>query len=70
MPASNDKTRKAARQLASLIQVHMDEAGLSVAERERNVKTLERPAPRIVSARGKSSARVQGVPLQGVAAAR
>ena len=44
MPASKDKTRKAARQLASLIQGHMDEAGLSVAEQRETYAHLNDPS--------------------------
>ena len=65
-----DKTRKAARQLASLIQGHMDEAGLSVAQREKNVRILEKPTIKSVSSRGKSVVRSGNSRARGVVVAR
>jgi len=50
MVTSTEKTRLAAQQLSSLIEEHMDEAGLTVAQREANVLALEIATARILDA--------------------
>jgi hypothetical protein len=67
MLASKNKTKKAARDLASLIQGHMDESKLSITQRERNVRALERGVAKIAGGRGKSVGQAGNV-RAGVAA--
>jgi hypothetical protein len=56
MATGKISVKEAARRLTSLIQEHMDEAGLSVTQRERNVRILERATPpKVAGSRGKSA---------------
>jgi hypothetical protein len=53
--AKSGKIKIAARQLASLVRGQMDEAKLSVVERERNVRALELATAKIAGSRRFSS---------------
>jgi hypothetical protein len=55
MRASKNNTKNAAIQLASLMQGHMDKAGLNKAQREENLVSLEKVRAKIASSREKSS---------------
>ena len=69
MAASKDRANKAAHMLAALIQGHMDEAGLSVAQREKNVRRLESTVTvKRANARETTAAPVPGAPARGMAA--
>jgi len=68
--AKSGKIKIAARQLASLVQGHMDEAGLSAAEREQNVRALEIATAKIAGSREKSEVPVENVRGKRLVASR
>jgi hypothetical protein len=71
MAAGKISVKEAARRLTALIQEHMDEAELSVAQRERNVRMLEGAIPaKAARPRGKSAAPTAGVQARRVAVSR
>ena len=55
VPTTTSQVKKAARQMATLLQKQMDNAGLTVAQRERNVRVLEKAGAKIGAARGKAA---------------